>query len=378
MDFKVASMYDFENISHRRPNRNSVLSSSELAKQKLGIVFFLLLIVIFCLSVLLGSYLFSKKTTKNSEPIDEVFIDIPVTISTYPQGFNPQEHSVDNKLLNQHLFLNSVRPMLKSNGGFITAFGQTTSAEVVNTISDLSFLRNYVLRSRPLIIKGAAWNFPAFSKWRDDSYILRTTGDLEVPVETSKTTRFTGNSKETMKMSTFLSMYANPIREWNYYLSEMNLLNLGDLVKDVPEKPSLMSSEFYVSHVAQLWMGSGGQISSLRRDQYENMFCQITGSKHVKMYDPFQIDLLDDGTQVDAEQPDLDKYPLFKYALAVEAHLNEGDCLYIPSNWIHLSKSGSGRNLAVNWWFQPISEVGLIAWNIVAMQNGEVNFKREH
>jgi jumonji domain-containing protein 7 len=62
-------------------------------------------------------------------------------------------------------------------------------------------------------------------------------------------------------------------------------------------------------------------------------------------------------TGIDPDHPDYTKYPLFKYAKPLYAELKAGEMLYLPSHWYHLVKSGPGRSLAVNYWYQPVSSV---------------------
>uniref|UniRef100_A0A914KWM8 JmjC domain-containing protein n=1 Tax=Meloidogyne incognita TaxID=6306 RepID=A0A914KWM8_MELIC len=73
------------------------------------------------------------------------------------------------------------------------------------------------------------------------------------------------------------------------------------------------------------------------------MFCQIRGSKFVRLIDPKEREnlyLYDDlmrqnSSQVDVENPDLIKFPLFSNVRCYDSVVEEGQCLFIPKGWFH-------------------------------------------
>ncbi|CAN0015773.1 unnamed protein product, partial [Hapterophycus canaliculatus] len=66
----------------------------------------------------------------------------------------------------------------------------------------------------------------------------------------------------------------------------------------------------------------------------------------------FEVDM-EDGTvpwiPVDPDFPDLEKYPLFRYASPVKCRVGPGDILYLPALWYH-RVSQKGITVAVNYW----------------------------
>lgn len=55
----------------------------------------------------------------------------------------------------------------------------------VDGFDELSFLRDYVGNSRPVVINGMIDDWPALSKWQDDEYLCSALGDTLVPVNYS-------------------------------------------------------------------------------------------------------------------------------------------------------------------------------------------------
>jgi hypothetical protein len=85
-----------------------------------------------------------------------------------------------------------------------------------------------------------------------------------------------------------------------------------------------------------VFIGPAGSLSSLHRDYYSThaYLAQIRGRKRAMLFSPEDSDFLYCG-QVDPEQPDLRRFPLFDCATAYECVIEPGDTLLIPANWLH-------------------------------------------
>ena len=59
---------------------------------------------------------------------------------------------------------------------------------------------------------------------------------------------------------------------------------------------------------------------------------------------------------VDVDDVDTERYPVFKSAPHFSCELEAGSCLFIPPGMLHQVNSADGRNLAVNIWCEPIRE----------------------
>ncbi|KAF9973837.1 hypothetical protein BGZ73_002867 [Actinomortierella ambigua] len=122
------------------------------------------------------------------------------------------------------------------------------------------------------------------------------------------------------------------------------------------------------------WFGPKGTVSPLHTDPYHNLLAQVVGYKYVRLYAPSQTPylysfgshshedhdgdttssseamLLGNTSQVDIEQADLSRYPLFAQAEYVETILAPGELLYIPFQWWHYIRSLS-VSFSVSFWF---------------------------
>jgi len=88
---------------------------------------------------------------------------------------------------------------------------------------------------------------------------------------------------------------------------------------------------------------------------------QVVGSKLIRLYPPSvssalypRSDILKNTSQVDVENPDLDKFPLFADVddlYRQEVVLNPGQVLYIPPKHWHFVKS-LDVSFSVSFWWQ--------------------------
>ncbi|CBN79281.1 conserved unknown protein [Ectocarpus siliculosus] len=134
-----------------------------------------------------------------------------------------------------------------------------------------------------------------------------------------------------------------------------------------------------------LWIGDDRSLSAVHKDHYENMYCVVRGEKHFTLLPPsdvlflyeqeypqgryrqrrsvdggegegrggeFEVEMEEGKVPwipVDPACPDLEKYPLFRFASPVHCRVGPGDILYLPSLWYH-RVSQRGITVAVNYW----------------------------
>ena len=116
-----------------------------------------------------------------------------------------------------------------------------------------------------------------------------------------------------------------------------------------------------------MWIGSRGKVAP-HYDVHRNVACVVSGRRHFTLYPPDQIANLYPGpilgapggvpiSMVDIWNPDLDQYPGYADArgAALEATLEPGDAVYIPSLWWHAVESLERINVLVNYWWAGIS-----------------------
>ena len=117
------------------------------------------------------------------------------------------------------------------------------------------------------------------------------------------------------------------------------------------------------SVLPRLWLGNN-TTTNTHYDTSENIACAVAGRRRMTFFPPDQIANLYIGpllftpagtpmSMVDLRQPDLSRYPRFEIALnaALEADLEPGDAVYIPSFWWHNVESLDSFSMLVNYWW---------------------------
>ncbi|WP_105103075.1 cupin-like domain-containing protein [Microbulbifer pacificus] len=113
----------------------------------------------------------------------------------------------------------------------------------------------------------------------------------------------------------------------------------------------------------KIWIGNQS-VASCHYDALDNIACCVAGRRRFTIFPPQQfanlyfgpLDLTPGGqaiSMVDFNNPDLDRFPRFRDALAAGfvAELEPGDAIYIPSMWMHHVEGLSAFNILVNYWW---------------------------
>jgi len=114
-----------------------------------------------------------------------------------------------------------------------------------------------------------------------------------------------------------------------------------------------------------LWTGPAGTVSSLHFDRAHNLVAQIQGRKRWLVFPPDttpslywpspELDLrMLQFSPVDAERPDLDRFPLFARARPIEIVLEPGELLFLPAGWWHQVRSLDPAISLNVFWARPL------------------------
>ena len=213
------------------------------------------------------------------------------------------------------------------------------------------FFENHVVPGIPVVFKGAATDFPAYSKWTDEYLKNLPESDITfVEAEIGKKE----NRADGVKESTFKE-FLNSYKSEDIYLVE----SVPEFLrKDLPIYRSL-NCEFAKNIISDIvmWFSSGGTRSVWHNDSYENINCLLRGRKELILADKREtkegvhLDVHDGKySTVDVDDVDEERYPNFKHVQFYNATIEAGDCVYIPHMWFHYVASYE-INLAINvWW----------------------------
>eukprot|EP00794_Sanderia_malayensis_P009959 gene9959-10979_t len=219
-------------------------------------------------------------------------------------------------------------------------------------ISPDDFYMNYVVPHKPVVLKGAAKNWPAYKLWTD-SYLKEKYGNETVHMETKDDDKY--NIPPAENLGAFLDKY----REENstlYLVDEVLPKMREEIVLPLCLRCEEIDRYFFVSF---LWLSGGNTMSTMHIDTDENLLCVLKGHKRSILVSPIYSKYLyaDDSRvkgvcDVNTSAVDLEKFPDVTKIKYWVANAGEGDCVYIPQMWWHHVYSRKERQLAVALWWK--------------------------
>ncbi|KAK5118963.1 hypothetical protein LTR62_000174 [Meristemomyces frigidus] len=277
--------------------------------------------------------------------------------------------------------------------------------------SALEFMR-YVAKNRPFVVRQAAIDWRAVERW-DAGYLRKEMagkevnvavtplGNADAVVESPSGSKIFVEPFETSEpFDSFLdavqassSKGANDTSNARYAQTQNdNLRNeYSSLYRDVPaDIPFARIALSQPAEAINLWLGNDRSVTSLHKDNYENIYVQIRGQKQFVLMPPIEMpcvneQLLGKGryattsekeTQArsdeeliierdanaepvpvaiwDPDLPNQNPTPYSHLAQALRVTLQEGDLLYLPSLWYHKVSQSVGEEgfvCAVNYWY---------------------------
>lgn len=238
------------------------------------------------------------------------------------------------------------------------------------------FEQHFLSPQKPCVITGAIDDWRALSAWTIN-YLKTKIGDTIVPCRVSHNDYFDNyHAHKHIKLAVFLDwILANEQQNaWDvifqkknktkYFVGSLDIPSyFSEILADI-KIPNYFDSKLLTSQ--NLWIGQGNNRVNLHYDFFHNLNAQIVGQKHWFIFPPEQSSCLYPHpwytkffwcSQVNINQPDLQKFPKFSEITPLEVITNPGEILFLPSGWWH-SPVGIGTNIAVNfWWRMSLKEI---------------------
>lgn len=251
---------------------------------------------------------------------------------------------------------------------------------------------------RPLIFTNQIQDWPALneSPWASRAYLLSKTfsGRRLVPVEVGRSYVDEGWGQELIPFRAFLKKYIDPHSRAEDDPTTVGYLAQHDLFQQIPSlRNDITIPDFCWASVPghstdatankpkldypqlNAWFGPARTITPLHTDGYQNLLCQVVGTKYVRLYPPTvdkelirprgeemgvsmaNTSELDVGVLEGWDEPgDLDQVELdamrddLKDVEFWEGVLSPGDALLIPIGWWHYVRSLSVSFSVSFWW----------------------------
>jgi hypothetical protein len=236
----------------------------------------------------------------------------------------------------------------------------TQPIERIRGLPPQVFFSEHNSLARPVIITNSL-RWPALEKWTHE-WFRDTHGDLAVELSCNPTHT---HRPVKMRLGEYMQRVIDNHRmEGGLYLAQFPLHRIPALSKDFSVPPYCSRNREVMPH---LWVGPGTTVLSFHKDNHgplnevENIFVQIRGAKRVILASPENDPLMyprsaDTGaywhSQVNPEQPDFHKFPLFEKATLLEGIVGPGDVIYIPRNYWHYVRALE-KSVSMSFWWNP-------------------------
>jgi hypothetical protein len=232
------------------------------------------------------------------------------------------------------------------------------------------FAARYVRGSQPVIVRGAIDAWPAMERWSGD-YFRRRFGNREVPALQARGGALydtqSGAHYGTVRVAEYVDALDAQTRSELYMAFRVQDV-MPELLDDIVPPPYCGAAPW---RSTKLWFAGPDTKSPLHRDLPHNLYAQIIGRKRFLLLDRRRtrmvhrhsfLSRVPNCSPVDAESPDLDRFPRFRDAPLLLADLQRGDLLYIPSLWWHQARS-VGTSVSVNlfWAHGPMAALAKAA-----------------
>ncbi|WP_103069780.1 cupin-like domain-containing protein [Aquimarina sediminis] len=222
---------------------------------------------------------------------------------------------------------------------------KTTPITRVKNISKEEFIEHYYKPQRPVLIEGLTKEWGAYKKWNLD-YIQKRAGDQIVPLYDNKPAK----DKESvyapvkkMKLYQYIELLKTEPTDLRIFFYNI-LDSMPELIKDF-EYPDIGLKFF--KRLPALFFGGGNSKVFMHYDidLPDSMHFHFHGNKSVTLFSPeqtkylykvpFSIHNID---KIDMDNPDFERYPALQFAEGIQAHMNHGDALFMPSGYWHYIK----------------------------------------
>lgn len=223
---------------------------------------------------------------------------------------------------------------------------ELTPIDTVNEISKADFEKNYLNTRRPLIIKNMSKDWPAYEKWNLD-YLKTIVGDKTVPLyDSSKAdpSKPINASAAEMKFADYIELIKNTPTDLRIFLFDP-IKQAPGLLDDYRAPKELMGG--FLDSYPNMFFGGRGSVTFLHYDiDLAHIFhTHFNGRKHVILFEnkwkdrlyqiPYATYALED---YDVEKPDFNKFPALRGVKGIEAFLEHGDTLFMPTGYWHWMK----------------------------------------
>ncbi len=233
--------------------------------------------------------------------------------------------------------------------------------------------REFIRKRLPVVLKGAAKNWPAAKQWSFD-YFKTNYSDTPISIAEENFSRMKSGTGYTIKLTQYsmsqfteqvqagASIYLKFLPVFKYHPELREHLDMADMTRwssgRVPK--SEITNEFY--------MGGPGTVTHLHTERSDIFHACFVGRKRWRLYAPSQTRFLYPipartlfiASEVDFLSDDYSVHPWFRYANGYDVVLDPGDVLYLPSYYWHAVENLEATISANCLWYDKWRALGAL------------------
>lgn len=223
---------------------------------------------------------------------------------------------------------------------------QAIPVETLATLTTGRFGQTYRAANRPVLVRGGLAGSQAVAGWTPAVLAVRFG---EVPVQITDGREADPDYEASFARTVRTVPLAELVRRIeagagnDCYLVARNYFfdqpALRPLRQELQPPPALVNVEDERRGTMKLWLGGAGTFTPLHFDEHDILFGQICGRKRVTLIAPQERGGLYVRrrfySEVDVEQPDLQRHPAFADVQRLEVVVEPGDLLFLPVGWWH-------------------------------------------
>jgi hypothetical protein len=209
-----------------------------------------------------------------------------------------------------------------------------------------AFRDKYYASNLPIVLTDVSTGWPALTRWTPD-YLRSVVGSADVEVMENRTEgrlRDVDSPAQTVivPFDEFVDALKDERHSRELYLVGnnrfMDTAAAGILWGDFGIDERYLDPTKARECVC-FWFGPRATVTPLHRDLSNILFCQIRGRKRFTLISPFDSHRVYNEvgvfSEVDCEDPDLERFPRFSAVQKQALVLDPGDALFIPVGWWH-------------------------------------------
>ena len=205
------------------------------------------------------------------------------------------------------------------------------------------FRKEYLYTGKPVVITGAIESWPARSRWTLEYFRTRY-ADTKMTVCRLGGDRYQPSDTEVTTLSTFIERvrtnsfetYPYYVRDdWQIFLTHKELLSDYEVPKYFFDWFAFLPGFMRLMY-PRIFIGPKGAITPLHLDIWGThaWLAQLVGRKLWILFPPDQKEFLYD-CNVQPQNPDLERFPLFRKTRPLECTIGPGDLIFVPGGWAH-------------------------------------------